>query len=189
MVGKAATTLRASSRSSPSGDPSVPAAILSASIAGTRSAAAAPKRALVASGNALRAARSPFSLASCPASGSASFQRRYSVSSKVARPASSSTGKPAITRSPASPSTMLSRVIVATTPSSPCTDGPVVLPFISSVTSRVLLGALVCNPRQPPDQGRRNNQLDNKQHQDGREGSRVHTCLSSMLLSLEPCLL
>src|SRR5919202_5025149 len=144
MVGRAATSRRASSRSSPSFRPSVPEAIRRASIGGTRSTAAAARTSVVTLGNALRAARSLLRAASCSLSGSASLQSRYSISSKEARSASSSTEKPAMSRLPAAPSTLLRRVRAATTPSSPGAKNTAGLSLILEPASSQILPVADC---------------------------------------------
>ena len=97
----------------------VPVAMRSASIAGTAFRAASRSSASVTSGKYLREARSTAISFSSRAFGRLPYQRRWVISSKLARGAISSTAYPAKMSFPASPSTRLNRVAAATTPSSP----------------------------------------------------------------------
>src|SRR5207302_8496787 len=97
----------------------VPEAMRSASMLSVLSSAAARKRSYATAGSSRRRARSARNAFSSSASGSSPYQSRCAVSSNVAFMASSATGNPAMTSSPAVPSTMLSDVSAAMMPSNP----------------------------------------------------------------------
>src|SRR5262245_9800838 len=97
----------------------VPAAMRSASIGSIAARAHSRSSATVAGARPRSAARSARNASSCRADGRSPCHSSHVISSNVALPAISPTGKPAMTSSPRSPSTSLNRVSAATTPSSP----------------------------------------------------------------------
>jgi citrate synthase len=98
----------------------------SASIAGTWSAAAARSSPVVAAGGSRLEASVCVMVASSEEEGKRPCSSKCTASSKSARGARSSSAYPAMMSRPASPSTWLSRVEVATTPSRPCAMSTIV---------------------------------------------------------------
>ncbi len=113
MEGSPATRVRASEESSVEGKDVT--AMRTASMTGRRSAAAVRIKSCIAPGSARHAASSSVNRSRSEALGSVPRQSRWTISSYFARSAISSSGYPAMTSSPASPSTLLSRVSAATT--------------------------------------------------------------------------
>src|SRR3954462_6597488 len=122
IVGKVAVRRRASSCGSspaPAARLSAPAAMRRAYMAGTRRRAASRNSSKTAAGRALRLIQRRRKASSSPAVGRSPCHSSQVISSNEARGAISSTGKPAKSSTPASPSTLLKRVVAATTPSNP----------------------------------------------------------------------